>query len=110
MVFQDPQTSLNPLNTVGRKLTETILTHGDLSHGAARKRAAELLHAVGIPAAERRIDQYPHEFSGCMRQRVVIALALCANPQIGSTSRRERVCQYVYISGDAVSLTKKTKH
>src|SRR3546814_345103 len=82
MVFQDPQTSLNPLYTVGRQLTETILTHGDLSHGAARKRAVELLHEVGIPAAERRIDQYPHEFSGGMRQRVVIALALCANPRL----------------------------
>src|SRR3546814_18126069 len=82
MVFQDPQTSLNPLYTVGRQLTETILTHGDLSHGAARKRAVELLHEVGIPAAERRIDQYPHEFSGGMRPRVVIAPALCDNTRL----------------------------
>jgi len=82
MVFQDPLTSLNPLYTVGRQLTETILTHGDLSEKAARRRAIELLQEVGIPAAERRIDQYPHEFSGGMRQRVVIALALCANPRL----------------------------
>jgi peptide/nickel transport system ATP-binding protein len=82
MVFQDPLTSLNPLYTVGRQLTETILTHSELSEKGARKRAVELLQEVGIPAAERRIDQYPHEFSGGMRQRVVIALALCANPRL----------------------------
>ncbi len=82
MVFQDPLTSLNPLYTVGRQLTETILTHTDLGERAARKRALELLKEVGIPATERRIDQYPHEFSGGMRQRVVIALALCANPRL----------------------------
>ncbi|MGD1877477.1 MAG: ABC transporter ATP-binding protein [Kiloniellaceae bacterium] len=82
MVFQDPLTSLNPLYTVGRQLTETILTHTDMSEKGARKRAIELLQEVGIPAAERRVDQYPHEFSGGMRQRVVIALALCANPRL----------------------------
>jgi len=82
MVFQDPLTSLNPLYTVGRQLTETILTHSDSSEKGARKRAIELLKEVGIPAAERRVDQYPHEFSGGMRQRVVIALALCANPRL----------------------------
>ena len=82
MVFQDPLTSLNPLYTVGRQLTETILTHTDLNEKGARKRAIELLQEVGIPAAERRVDQYPHEFSGGMRQRVVIALALCANPRL----------------------------
>src|SRR3546814_15162172 len=82
MVFQDPQTSLNPLYTVGRQLTETILTHGDLSHGAARKRAVELLQEVGIPAAERRIDQYTHEFSGGLRQRVVTAPAPSATPDL----------------------------
>jgi len=82
MVFQDPLTSLNPLYTVGRQLTETLRTHLDLSDRGARKRAIELLQEVGIPAAERRVDQYPHEFSGGMRQRVVIALALCANPRL----------------------------
>ncbi len=81
-VFQDPLTSLNPLYTIGRQLTETILTHLDLSPKAARERAIQLLQDVGIPAAERRIDHYPHQFSGGMRQRVVIALALCANPRL----------------------------
>jgi peptide/nickel transport system ATP-binding protein len=81
-VFQDPLTSLNPLYTVGRQLTETIETHLDLTAAQARTRALELLREVGIPAAERRIDHYPHQFSGGMRQRVVIALALCANPRL----------------------------
>ena len=81
-VFQDPLTSLNPLYTIGRQLTETISTHLDLGERAARARALELLSEVGIPAAERRIDSYPHEFSGGMRQRVVIALALAANPRL----------------------------
>jgi peptide/nickel transport system ATP-binding protein len=81
-IFQDPLTSLNPLYTVGRQLTETILTHLDVSEAEARNRALQLLQEVGIPAAERRIDHYPHQFSGGMRQRVVIALALCANPRL----------------------------
>jgi len=81
-VFQDPLTSLNPLYTVGRQLTETILTRKDIRPAAARARAVELLAEVGIPAPERRVDSYPHEFSGGMRQRVVIALALCANPRL----------------------------
>jgi peptide/nickel transport system ATP-binding protein len=81
-IFQDPLTSLNPLYTVGRQLVETIQTHLDLDAAAARRRAIELLKEVGIPAAERRIDHYPHHFSGGMRQRVVIALALCANPRL----------------------------
>ena len=75
MIFQDPLTSLNPLYRVGEQLVETILTHTDLSPKAARERAIGLLNEVGIPAPERRIDGYPHEFSGGMRQRVVIALA-----------------------------------
>ena len=82
MVFQDPLTSLNPLYTIGRQLVETILTHRDVSEDAARKQAIDLLAEVGIPAPERRIDQYPHQFSGGMRQRVVIALALCVNPKL----------------------------
>ncbi|MGE0717627.1 MAG: ABC transporter ATP-binding protein [Alphaproteobacteria bacterium] len=81
-IFQDPLTSLNPLYSVGRQLTETIQTHSELSASAARDRALALLQEVGIPAPERRIDQYPHQFSGGMRQRVVIALALCANPRL----------------------------
>jgi peptide/nickel transport system ATP-binding protein len=81
-VFQDPLTTLNPLYTVGHQLTETIRTHLDLSEAEARKRAIGWLAEVGIPAAARRIDSYPHEFSGGMRQRVVIALALCAEPRL----------------------------
>jgi len=81
-IFQDPLTSLNPLYTVGRQLVETIQTHLDLDNAAARLRALDLLREVGIPGAEQRIDHYPHQFSGGMRQRVVIALALCANPRL----------------------------
>ena len=81
-IFQDPLTSLNPLYTVGRQLVETIQTHTDMSAGEARTRAIELLAEVGIPAPDRRVDGYPHEFSGGMRQRVVIALALAANPKL----------------------------
>ncbi|MBA4222350.1 ABC transporter ATP-binding protein [Bosea vestrisii] len=81
MIFQDPLTSLNPLYRVGEQLVETIQTHTDLNAADARKRAIALLDEVGIPAPERRIDGYPHEFSGGMRQRVVIALALCAEPE-----------------------------
>jgi peptide/nickel transport system ATP-binding protein len=81
-IFQDPLTSLNPLYTIGRQLVETITTHTDDSASKARKRAIDLLAEVGIPAPERRFESYPHEFSGGMRQRVVIALALCVNPRL----------------------------
>ena len=81
-IFQDPLTSLDPLYSIGRQLVETIRTHLDLGDAAARRRAVELLGEVGIPAAEQRIDHYPHQFSGGMRQRVVIALAIAAQPQL----------------------------
>jgi oligopeptide/dipeptide ABC transporter ATP-binding protein len=80
--FQDPLTSLNPLYTVGEQLVETIRTHLELDAAGARARALSLLREVGIPAPEARIDHYPHQFSGGMRQRVVIALALCAEPRL----------------------------
>jgi peptide/nickel transport system ATP-binding protein len=82
MIFQDPLTSLNPIYTIARQLVETIRTHMDVSEADARARAIALLDRVGIPAAARRIDDYPHHFSGGMRQRVVIALALAAEPEL----------------------------
>src|SRR5437870_4374218 len=82
MIFQDPLTSLNPLYRIGDQLVETSKTHLNRSEAAARRRAIDLLAEVGIPAPEKRIDAYPHEFSGGMRQRVVIALAICAEPEL----------------------------
>ncbi len=81
-IFQDPLTSLNPLYRVGEQIIETIRTHLPLSEAQARKRAIDLLQEVGISSAAERVDHYPHQFSGGMRQRVVIALALCAEPRL----------------------------
>jgi oligopeptide transport system ATP-binding protein len=82
MIFQDPMTSLNPVLTICRQITETIVTHTRCSQREARGHAIDLLKKVGIPAAERRIDDYPHQFSGGMRQRVMIAIAIACKPQM----------------------------
>lgn len=82
MIFQDPMTSLNPLLTVGRQITEQLRVHKGLGLSAARSRAAELLELVGIPKAAGRLDDYPHQFSGGMRQRVMIAMALSCDPEL----------------------------
>ena len=82
MVFQDPMTSLNPVLTIGRQMTEMLELHAGLNGDQARKRAAELLEMVGIPAAASRMDDYPHHFSGGMRQRVMIAMAMSCNPRL----------------------------
>ena len=82
MIFQDPMTSLNPVYTIGNQLMEPLQLHLGLDHKAARERAIDLLKRVGIPAAEDRIDSYPHQFSGGMRQRVMIAMALACNPKV----------------------------
>jgi peptide/nickel transport system ATP-binding protein len=82
MIFQDPMTSLNPVHTIGRQLVEAIQLHRDVTKKVAKARALELMKAVGIPRAERRIDDYPHQFSGGMRQRVMIAMALVNDPDL----------------------------
>lgn len=82
MIFQDPMTSLNPVYTIDNQVMEMILEHEKMTKREARARAIEMLKLVGIPAAEKRIDSYPHEFSGGMRQRVMIALALSCNPKL----------------------------
>ena len=107
MIFQDPLTSLNPLYSIGRQLIETIVTHTGVSPTRARTRAIDLLKEVGIPAPERRIDDYPHQFSGGMRQRVVIALALCANPRLVIADEPTTALD-VSIQAQIISLLKQT--
>jgi oligopeptide transport system ATP-binding protein len=82
MIFQDPMTSLNPVLTINRQISEALELHLGLDRGKARRRSIELLDLVGIPSARTRIDDYPHQFSGGMRQRVMIAMALSCNPQL----------------------------
>lgn len=82
MIFQDPMTFLNPIIKIGKQLTETILLHEDITKEEATKRAIELLELVGIPNPKTRLNQYPHEFSGGMRQRIIIACALSCNPKL----------------------------
>jgi len=82
MIFQEPMTSLNPVYTIGMQLIETVLAHEDVSEEEARQRAIEMLRAVGIPDPAKRLKDYPHQFSGGMRQRVMIAMALICNPAL----------------------------
>ena len=82
MIFQDPMTSLNPVLTIGRQLTEPLELHLGMNQEQAKRRSVELLEMVGIPKAKDRLNDYPHQFSGGMRQRVMIAMALACNPQI----------------------------
>ena len=82
MIFQEPMTSLNPVLTIGFQIMEPLLIHLGMDMAAARARATELLKMVGMPDPERRLDQYPHQFSGGMRQRVMIAIALACNPKL----------------------------
>jgi oligopeptide transport system ATP-binding protein len=82
MIFQDPMTSLNPVLTIGKQLTEAMQLHLGMDKAQSRKRAVELLELVGIPGADKRLDEYPHQFSGGMRQRVMIAMGLSCNPQL----------------------------
>ena len=82
MIFQDPMTSLNPVLTIGRQITESLELHLNMNREQSRKRAIELLQLVGIPGADSRLDDYPHQFSGGMRQRVMIAMGLSCNPQL----------------------------
>jgi peptide/nickel transport system ATP-binding protein len=105
-IFQDPLTSLNPLYTIGRQLTETILAHLPVSPKEARQRAIDLLKDTGISAAEERINHYPHQFSGGMRQRVVIALALAAEPQL-IVADEPTTALDVSIQAQIISLLKK---
>lgn len=82
MIFQEPMTSLNPVFTVGNQITEAIVLHQDVDKAAAREKAIDMLRLVGIPSPEQRVDEYPHQLSGGMRQRVMIAMALSCNPKL----------------------------
>jgi peptide/nickel transport system ATP-binding protein len=107
MVFQDPLTSLNPLYTIGDQIIETIRTHFPIPEVEARARAIELLGEVGLPAPERRLDAYPHQFSGGMRQRVVLALALAASPVLVIADEPTTALD-VSVQAQIIALLKRT--
>ena len=109
-IFQDPLTSLNPLYTVGRQITETIETHLNVSKSEARHRAIKLLMEVGIPAAEKRIDHYPHQFSGGMRQRILIAAALAMRRRTHHRTRRFHSSADHHAAEKTLSRTRHLDH
>ena len=108
MIFQDPMTSLNPVITIGKQVAEPLQLHLGMNKRDAEKRVIELLQLVGIPEAENRIDQYPHQFSGGMRQRVMIAMALACNPQILIADEPTTALD-VTIQAQIVELVKKLR-
>jgi oligopeptide transport system ATP-binding protein len=108
MIFQDPMTSLNPVLTIGRQITEALELHLGMDKQQARARSAELLALVGIPGAEGRLDDYPHQFSGGMRQRVMIAMGLSCNPQLLIADEPTTALD-VTIQAQIVELVKKLR-
>jgi oligopeptide transport system ATP-binding protein len=109
MIFQDPMTSLNPVLTIGRQITESLELHLKLTQKEARNRAVELLKMVGIPSAERRLDDYPHQFSGGMRQRVMIAMGLSCNPELLIADEPTTALD-VTIQAQILELIKRLQH
>ena len=109
MIFQDPMTSLNPVLTIGRQITESLELHLKLSNREARRRAVELLQMVGIPSADRRLDDYPHQFSGGMRQRVMIAMGLSCNPELLIADEPTTALD-VTIQAQILELIKRLQH